>query len=57
MTCIYASHIYRIIQAQPDVFALIQDADMHDPNKKFWACFFYVKTINYYGGHEYAFIY
>ena len=57
MTFIYASHIYRIIQAKPDVFALIQDADMHDPNKKFWACFFYVKTINYYGGHEYAFIY
>ncbi len=32
----YASHIYKLLQDDPEVFKQLKDADMHDPIEKFW---------------------
>lgn len=32
----YAAHIYELIKHTPEVYAQLTDADMHDPETKFW---------------------
>ncbi len=32
----FAAHVYRSFEARPELFAALTEADMHDPEEKFW---------------------